>query len=264
MRLLNPLIFVLLIVLLGWSVRVMAQEEDIATWLVASYGSLLAVGLIVNLAIIIARGFAKRAAFGYWGWLMAYFIVACWILSGSVPLFSLPQIHRDFDADKISFTSPELQQGEAQVQARDFLSLVVAGDKDSVAAQCPARYAIDSEPAIIAAALAIEYRRPQLLAYFLDQGLSPNARYEENTLLSLAVNASRLNDVRALLKRGADANLPDAESNTPLIIAALLQSKQLISLLLEAGADPSIKNQDGYSAADYTTREDLLELLTEA
>ncbi len=264
MRLLNPLIFVLLLLSLGWSMRLVALEEDVAAWLVACYGSLLAVGLVINLSIIIARGFTKRAAFGYWGWLMAYFVVACWILSGSVPLFSLQQIHRDFDASEIVFTSPELQQGEAQVQALDFLRSVVAGDEASVAAQCPATYALDSEPAILGAALAIEYRRPQLLAYFLDQGLTPDARYGENTLLTLAVNASRVNDVQRLLKSGADVNLPDAQGNTPLIIAALVENKQLVSLLLDAGANADLKNQDGYSASDYTTREDLLELLAES
>lgn len=62
----------------------------------------------------------------------------------------------------------------------------------------------------------------------------------------------------------------DAESpngSTPLMMAALYGSPEGVKLLLEAGADPLLKNQKGLSAIDFArraSRNEAISLITEA
>lgn len=47
-----------------------------------------------------------------------------------------------------------------------------------------------------------------------------------------------------MLKRGADANLPDASGNPPLYYAAAQKNPRIVELLLEYGAAPDKENQE--------------------
>jgi len=51
--------------------------------------------------------------------------------------------------------------------------------------------------------------------------------------------------IRDLLKRNLNPNEPDSHYNTPLHYAASLAQKDSIQALLEAQADPTLKNLDG-------------------
>ena len=46
-------------------------------------------------------------------------------------------------------------------------------------------------------------------------------------------------------------NTPDKQGNTPLHIAALHGNEKIVKKLVFAGADPTIKNREGYTAYDY-------------
>jgi uncharacterized protein len=102
--------------------------------------------------------------------------------------------------------------------------------------------------------------------------------------LMLAALEGKLDWVKKLVAQGGDVNKPgwaplhyaatkghieimdfllehhayiDAESpnqTTPLMMAAMYGSPSAVKLLLEAGADPSIKNQLGLSAIDFALR----------
>jgi ankyrin repeat protein len=51
--------------------------------------------------------------------------------------------------------------------------------------------------------------------------------------------------LRALIDKGADVNGPDAEGNTPLILASFYASPKCVALLLERGADANAANKAG-------------------
>ena len=114
-----------------------------------------------------------------------------------------------------------------------------------------------------------------------------NAKGE--TPLMIAAIRGHLDAARQLIQRGADVNMPgwtplhyaasrpdpdsaamvrlllehhayiDAESpnrSTPLMLAAMYGQRDLVPLLLEEGADPSLRNEQGLTAVDFARRAD--------
>lgn len=90
--------------------------------------------------------------------------------------------------------------------------------------------------------------------YLINEGLDPDRpsgfitqghgspRSEGLTPLALAVRAGRQGVVEALLDLGADVDAPTNSGHTPLLIAVFSdQPPDLVSVLLEAGADPNIR-----------------------
>jgi RNA polymerase primary sigma factor len=69
-----------------------------------------------------------------------------------------------------------------------------------------------------------------------------------NRLLKLAVMAGVENSVRVHVSRGDDLDARDPMGKTPLMLAALRDRAAICVLLLEAGADPSLRDGDGADA----------------
>ncbi len=97
----------------------------------------------------------------------------------------------------------------------------------------------------------------------LKAGANPNDVTTSNneSALEWAIQAGNPLVVKILLDYGADVNLIGCV--TPLIAAAREGDKEMIQLLLQRGADPSIK-VSGYTAAKYAEtygHEELLKLL---
>ena len=65
--------------------------------------------------------------------------------------------------------------------------------------------------------------------------------------------------VRALLAAGADVNKPTSGGQTPLILAIVFRRIKILSLLLEAGADPQLRDDLGLSALDWAERKGFAE-----
>ena len=65
--------------------------------------------------------------------------------------------------------------------------------------------------------------------------------------------------VRALLAAGSDVNGTASGGRTPLILAILFGRTQIISLLLEAGADPQQRDSLGLNAVDWAKRKGFAE-----
>src|SRR5262249_42629072 len=61
----------------------------------------------------------------------------------------------------------------------------------------------------------------------------------------------------------ADPNLPDANGRTPLMCAAQTNSQALVELLIAYLANANLRNNNGYQAADYTSKKKLKNYLTE-
>lgn len=68
--------------------------------------------------------------------------------------------------------------------------------------------------------------------------------------------------IRCLLEHGADVNAQDMEGETALMRAVFHERKNHIRLLLEAGADPDIQTNAGRAAKDYTSLQEIRDLLT--
>ena len=141
------------------------------------------------------------------------------------------------------------------------------------------------EPALV---FAVRSGAPKTVAYLLKQ---PSIQIDatnmaDETALMLAANANDLASANLLIEAGASVNRPkwtplhyaaskghtammrlliendayiDAESpngTTPLMMAAYYASPNAVKLLLEEGADPLLRNQDGQTALDMALVKD--------
>ena len=141
------------------------------------------------------------------------------------------------------------------------------------------------EPALV---FAVRSGAPKTVAYLLKQpGIQIDAtNMADETALMLAANANDLASAQLLIEAGASVNRPnwtplhyaaskghtammrlliendayvDAESpngTTPLMMAAYYSSPNAVKLMLEEGADPLLKNQDGQTALDMALVKD--------
>ncbi len=141
------------------------------------------------------------------------------------------------------------------------------------------------EPALV---FAVRSGAPKTSAYLLKQpGIQVDAtNTADETALMLAANANDIAQANMLIEAGASVNRPnwtplhyaaskghiammhllidndayiDAESpngTTPLMMAAYYASPSAVKLMLEEGADPTLKNQDGMTALDLAIAKD--------
>ena len=58
-----------------------------------------------------------------------------------------------------------------------------------------------------------------------------------------------------LLDKGVDPNSVDADRSTPLILAAMLGSTEVVQVLLEYGACMDASNSDGWTALMYAAQQ---------
>ena len=141
------------------------------------------------------------------------------------------------------------------------------------------------EPALV---FAVRSGAPKTVAHLLKQpGIQVDAtNTADETALMLAANANDIAVAHLLIEAGASVNRPnwtplhyaaskghlammhllidndayiDAESpngTTPLMMAAYYASPSAVKLMLEEGADPTLKNQDGMTALDLAIAKD--------
>ena len=71
------------------------------------------------------------------------------------------------------------------------------------------------------------------------------------TPLHYAASRGHLDMARLLLAHQAIVNAPGPDGTTPLMMAGLAGSRDMVQLLIDAGADPTMRNLSGLSAADW-------------
>ena len=122
----------------------------------------------------------------------------------------------------------------------------------------------------------------------LEQGANPNARWSGGDRFPLQeiLESRGLNDpveaARLLLKHGADPNAKwcpfesrgpsydggpsctTATALTPLMFATFWGSRDIVQMLLDAGADPSVRDWGEASALDYAYDEVMFEMISRA
>ncbi|TNF58320.1 MAG: ankyrin repeat domain-containing protein [Burkholderiales bacterium] len=144
----------------------------------------------------------------------------------------------------------------------------------------------DGEHALI---LALRLGSLKVANFLLDQrtlDIEARNRHDENALMMASLKGHTA-EVRRLIERGAQVNKPgwtplhyaastelsqsvpiarlllehhayiDAESpngTTPLMMAAFYGSSAMVDLLLQEGADPMLRNQQGLTAIDFARR----------
>lgn len=94
------------------------------------------------------------------------------------------------------------------------------------------------------------------VADFLEAGADINSRNKDGfTPLHLAAKSNDNHAViTALVETGADMNSRDQGGNTSLHRAAMLNEPAVITALVEAGANPKVKNYDNRIAWDYAIK----------
>jgi len=75
-----------------------------------------------------------------------------------------------------------------------------------------------------------------------------------NKELVETVRSGNTEKVRELLERGADPNAKDDDGWTPLHYATYRGHTHIVELLIEMGADPNIRNKDGKTPADIAPK----------
>ena len=94
--------------------------------------------------------------------------------------------------------------------------------------------------------ITASYNNIERVRQLLDFGVNPNYQRPDGggTALMDASLEGRIEIVRMLLEAGADTNIIDDEGNTALILALLPGFTDIAKMLLEAGADPNIIQDD--------------------
>ncbi len=90
---------------------------------------------------------------------------------------------------------------------------------------------------------------PQLVGFLVKNGLDINAK-DEKGRTPLGTGVTNATMIQELIKHGANVNAQDNEGNTPLMNEYLTDIKA-INALLQAGANPNIRNKKGENAVSY-------------
>ena len=80
------------------------------------------------------------------------------------------------------------------------------------------------------------------------------------TPLHYAATGGHLEMIKLLIEEHAYIDTESPNQSTPLMLAAMYGTEAAVKLLLEEGADPSIKNQLGLNAADFAAKAERMDL----
>ncbi|HPY29494.1 MAG TPA: ankyrin repeat domain-containing protein [Verrucomicrobiota bacterium] len=92
------------------------------------------------------------------------------------------------------------------------------------------------------------------LALLLAQGASPEVRGGDDSVTPLLVTIlqSNTNGIAALLAAGADVNVQDRFGGSALHYAVRMGNPTVLQMLLEKGANPNVRNDQGLTPLDLT------------
>ena len=105
-------------------------------------------------------------------------------------------------------------------------------------------------------AIAVKQGNMALLHFLLANGVSLDQRdVNGNTALHLLIERNLVNDIREVVETCPESlDLKDSRGNTPLLLAAFNGQCEIMSILLENGADIDATNSKGYTALAVAAR----------
>lgn len=117
----------------------------------------------------------------------------------------------------------------------------------------------DTEEFLRYAIVCGDFERVKLL---VESGADVNKSYSDDihddiAPIFTAIHYGSTEIAEYLIKQGADIEKKDSQSRTPLMCAAQALSHNMVSLLLDKGADPTIKNNNGETVADILKSEEI-------
>jgi len=102
--------------------------------------------------------------------------------------------------------------------------------------------------------LTLHVEDPRFFEKALEEA-DPNAAGDWGmTPIHETVTLCNLERTQALIKKGADANHPPGDMNTPLHMATLMSCYDVAEYLLSIGANPAAKNNRGQTPADIARK----------
>lgn len=108
---------------------------------------------------------------------------------------------------------------------------------------------------------AAQYKNTKYLELLLNYNGNPNLFNKNDRTAAYpilnAISANRLDNLKLLIRFGADLDLLDERGLTPLMYGAAASSWEMVYVMLEAGADISIKNEWNESLSTYIAMPDL-------
>lgn len=112
---------------------------------------------------------------------------------------------------------------------------------------------------------AVRDDSPETVKKMLSLGADPNTKtkekyWEDNSVLSLACILNGTEAVKMLLDAGADHSILDPNGYS-LIAAVFTGNTDIVEMLLDAGADPNIIDHNGWGALHCVTRRTETEIL---
>ncbi|MCC8419293.1 MAG: ankyrin repeat domain-containing protein [Rickettsia endosymbiont of Glossina mortisans submortisans] len=99
----------------------------------------------------------------------------------------------------------------------------------------------------------IGFMKSEIAEFLINQGMSPNLRYEDGiTGMMLAAERNNPDLIKLLLKLGVNPNVQNSKTGmTSLMYAASYLNVEPVRILLEYGADQKIKDFKGKKALDW-------------
>jgi ankyrin repeat protein len=131
---------------------------------------------------------------------------------------------------------------------RALVLAAMSGDLENV--RLLAEHGADPSPAL---AQAVTFGYPDIVDVLIGKGASATMTERSGiNLLHWAAIADRPEVVAALSTAGASINAKDASGFTPLMYAATIDfgNTEIVKALLRAGADPSVRNNEGRNARE--------------
>lgn len=104
----------------------------------------------------------------------------------------------------------------------------------------------------------------KVLQFLIEKGESVNQvcnEYDRATPLQFAVLAQQEDNVKLLLRHGANPNARDSLGNTPMIFAVMIENLAMVKILDDFGGDASVKNDEGICAIELAQKENNKEIL---
>ncbi len=264
---LNPLLFLLCILLLVFGYVAAAPGEggssSIDTWVL----TLCLLGVIINGTLGVARALTARPSVQSFGWAVGFLVFGSvvWALVSGDNTVGVSAQERAALHQRVEAWKNGQQNPWALDENGDSVLILAAGlGQEEVVSELladAASVAAHADTLVRAAHRAAERNREAVLRQLLAAGAPADARHEGMTLLHTAALNQARRAAACLLELGASANAATADGSTPLHHAVLAEDEPMVRLLMQHGANPVQTDADGRNAASYARSERIIEAL---